>query len=87
METNEQKPFYKSLGVLGSSGVIVSAGAKLMGFEIGPDDWNQAVEIFTHGQATVADLLELGAGAVALWGRIRAKQGLSFTPAATLRPR
>lgn len=62
---NETKPIYASKGVIGSVIAVVALGAKLLGFEITPDDQAALNDMILSGAAIVGAL-------VALYGRITA---------------
>jgi hypothetical protein len=66
------KPWYASKGIWGSIIVIAAMGLKVAGIEISPDDQATAVDMVVKGASSVADLVALGGGVIALWGRLRA---------------
>lgn len=62
------KPFYKSKGVMGAGVAIVAAAASLWGVDVG--DQASLADQFTE---MIDKVVILVAAAVALWGRLTAK--------------
>lgn len=70
MFTDVKSPL-KSLGVLGGAGGIFVGLGSLVGISLSADDVVQARDLVFSAASTIA-------GAIALWGRIRANSRIAF---------
>lgn len=61
----------QSKGLIGAAIVLLGAGAQMIGWNFGPDEQAQALDLAQRVMAWIDEALIIGAAALALWGNIK----------------